>query len=148
VREAPLHAAIDGAILLISDRIRADGVTLEWTKQRTEVAVVADRMRLEQILINLIQNALDALEGAVAPRIAILIELGESVSVTVADNGPGISESMAGKLFTPFSTSKADGLGLGLGIAQDIAREFGGALDLVPSPLGGAAFRLTLRRPK
>jgi two-component system C4-dicarboxylate transport sensor histidine kinase DctB len=147
VREAPLYAAIDGAILLIADRIRADGVTLEWTKQRTEVAVVADRMRLEQILINLIQNALDALEGAVAPRIAILIDLGESVSVTVADNGPGISESMTGKLFTPFSTSKADGLGLGLGIAQDIAREFGGALNLVASPLGGAAFRLTLRRP-
>ena len=60
--------------------------------------------------------------------------------------GPGIDPAVADNLFTPFVTGKAEGLGLGLGIARDIAREFGGALDLVPSPLGGAAFRLTVRR--
>lgn len=146
VREAPLSGAVDGAILLIADRIRAEGVTLEWTGLTTEVAVVADKMRLEQILINLIQNALDALCDTPNPRIAIHVEADESVAVTVADNGPGVPASMVGNLFTPFSTSKPDGLGLGLGIARDIAREFGGSLVKTTSPLGGAAFRLTLRR--
>lgn len=148
VREAPLSAAIDAALLLIADRIRAESVTLEWAPLKVEVAVVADKTRLEQIVINLIQNALDALQGTPHPRIAIRVELGERAIVTVADNGPGIAASMTGKLFTPFATSKAEGLGLGLGIAQDIAREFGGSLDLVASPIGGAAFRITLRRAK
>lgn len=125
---------------------RSPGVTLEWAGLRTEVAVVADKMRLEQILINLIQNALDAVRDTPNPRIAIQVEANESVAVTVADNGPGVSPAMAGNLFTPFATSKPDGLGLGLGIARDIAREFGGSLSKTASPLGGAAFRLTLRR--
>lgn len=146
VREAPLGGAVDGAILLIADRIRAEGVTLDWTGLKTEIAVVADKMRLEQILINLIQNALDAVRDTPNPRIAIQVEADESVAVTVADNGPGVSPAMAGNLFTPFATSKPDGLGLGLGIARDIAREFGGSLAKAASPLGGAAFRLTLRR--
>jgi two-component system C4-dicarboxylate transport sensor histidine kinase DctB len=146
VREAPLGGAVDGAILLIADRIRAEGVTLDWTGLKTEIAVVADKMRLEQILINLIQNALDAVRDTPNPRIAIQVEADESVAVTVADNGPGVSPAMAGNLFTPFATSKPDGLGLGLGIARDIAREFGGSLAKTASPLGGAAFRLTLRR--
>jgi len=146
VREASLSGAIDGAILLIADRIRAEGVTLEWGGLKSEVAVVADKMRLEQILINLIQNALDAVRDTPNPRIAIFVEADEGVAVTVADNGPGVSPAMAGSLFTPFATSKPDGLGLGLGIARDIAREFGGSLTKTASPLGGAAFRLTLRR--
>ena len=146
VHAAPLSAAVDGAILLIADRIRAQRVTLEWAGLETEIAVVADKMRLEQILINLIQNALDALCDTRNPRIAILVEAEESVVVTVADNGPGVPASMVGNLFTPFATSKPDGLGLGLGIARDIAREFGGSLVKTASPLGGAAFRLTLRR--
>jgi two-component system C4-dicarboxylate transport sensor histidine kinase DctB len=121
-------------------------VTLEWIGLETEIAVVGDKMRLEQILINLIQNALDALCDTPNPRITIHVEPDESVAVTVADNGPGVPPSMVGNLFTPFSTSKPDGLGLGLGIARDIAREFGGSLAKTASPLGGAAFRLTLRR--
>ena len=64
------------------------------------------------------------------------------VIVEIADNGPGIPAAIADQLFTPFVTGKPDGLGLGLGIARDIAREFGGDLDLAPSALGGAAFRI------
>jgi two-component system C4-dicarboxylate transport sensor histidine kinase DctB len=63
--------------------------------------------------------------------------------LTVADNGPGIARDIADHLFTPFATSKKDGLGLGLGIARDIMTEFGGTLDLVPAP-EGAIFRMIL----
>ncbi|UKK85330.1 ATP-binding protein [Sphingopyxis sp. BSN-002] len=141
-----IAVVIDGALLLVGDRIRERGVAIEREGAVAGLRCVADRVRLEQILVNLIQNALDALGGCAGPRIRISVEAGDEVEITVADNGPGIAPEVADNLFTPFVTGKADGLGLGLGIARDIAREFGGALDQVPSPLGGAAFRLTVRR--
>ena len=142
-----LSAAIDGALLLMGDRIRNTGVAIDRPDRIGDLVVVADSTRLEQILINLIHNALDALGGTSAPRIAIGVERGEAtVLVTIADNGPGIAPDLADALFTPFVTGKADGLGLGLGIARDIAREFGGDIALGESSLGGAAFEITLRK--
>jgi two-component system C4-dicarboxylate transport sensor histidine kinase DctB len=146
VQEAALGEAIDGALLLIGDRIRAAGVRLDRSPLAEDPKVIADKMRLEQILINLMQNALDALKDTPNPCIAITVDAGNSIVVTIADNGPGLSPEIAGSLFTPFVTSKADGLGLGLGIARDIAREFGGSLTVAETPLGGAAFRICLRR--
>lgn len=137
---------LDATLLLIGDRLRAGKVAVTRADEEPETRVTADRIRLEQVLINLIQNALDALAGRPDPQLAITVETDGVVQVTVADNGPGIPPELADRLFTPFVTGKPDGLGLGLGIARDIAREFGGELDLVPSPLGGAAFRITLRR--
>lgn len=137
---------IDGALLLVGDRIREHDVAVERVGEAPGMCCIADRVRLEQILVNLLQNALDALTGRPDPRIRIETREQGDIAITVADNGPGIAPDVADNLFTPFVTGKADGLGLGLGIARDIAREFGGALDSVASPLGGAAFRLEVRR--
>ncbi|MFL9839749.1 ATP-binding protein [Sphingomonas sp. ST-64] len=138
--------AIDSALLLIGDRIRTAGVALDRQGDQ-EMLVVADRVRLEQILINLIQNALDALAGSTDPRIRIAVaSAGERVAITVADSGPGVAPELRGQLFTPFVTGREEGLGLGLAIARNIAREFGGELLLADSPLGGACFRLELIR--
>ena len=137
---------IDGALLLVGDRIRENGVAIERVGEVAGLCCVADRVRLEQILVNLLQNALDALAGRPDPRIRIETVAEGEVVITVADNGPGVDPDVADNLFTPFVTGKADGLGLGLGIARDIAREFGGTLDHIASPLGGAAFRLVVRR--
>jgi two-component system C4-dicarboxylate transport sensor histidine kinase DctB len=137
---------IDSALLLIGDRVRASGVRLDREGDEAGIKVVADRVRLEQILINLLQNALDALVDRDDPVIRITVSGGKKVSILVADNGPGIAPEIADSLFTPFVTGRPDGLGLGLGIARDIAREFGGDLDLVSAPEGGAAFRIRLRR--
>ncbi|MGV7121039.1 sensor histidine kinase [Sphingopyxis sp. 550A] len=137
---------IDGALLLVGDRIREHGVMVERVGEAPGMRCIADRVRLEQILVNLLQNALDALTGRHDPRIRIETRAEGDIAITVSDNGPGIAPDVADNLFTPFVTGKADGLGLGLGIARDIAREFGGALDSVASPLGGAAFRLEVRR--
>ncbi len=135
----------DGALLLLGDRIRAGGVTID-RRGDDDIEVRADRIRLEQILINLIQNALDALEATPDPVVRIEAEGGSPVTILVADNGPGIDPAVADDLFTPFVTGREEGLGLGLGIARDIAREFGGELELANSPLGGAAFELRLER--
>jgi two-component system C4-dicarboxylate transport sensor histidine kinase DctB len=140
-----LDAVIEGALLLIGDRIRAGRVALD-RRGDARVRVVADKVRLEQVLINLIQNALEALADTPDPRIAIIVAPGDQITIDVADNGPGIAPEIADQLFTPFVTGKRDGLGLGLGIARDIVREFGGRLEAVGGPPGGATFRITLKR--
>lgn len=141
--------AIDSALLLIGDRVRTMGVTLD-REGDPDISVVADRVRLEQILINLIQNALDALDalaGQSGARIFIAIRAtGDRIAIEVADNGPGVAPDLRGQLFTPFVTGREEGLGLGLAIARNIAREFGGELMLAESALGGACFRLELLR--
>lgn len=139
-----VDAVIESTLLLIGDRVRAQGVVLERTGP-AGLHVTADRVRLEQILINLIQNALDALAGQKAPVIRIVTARTDArIMIEVADNGLGVAPELAGELFMPFVTGRAEGLGLGLPIARNIAREFGGELSLVPSSLGGAAFRLEL----
>jgi two-component system C4-dicarboxylate transport sensor histidine kinase DctB len=93
------------------------------------------------------QNALDAVRDTPGPEIAVRIHAGpETVRVSVEDNGPGIPDGMRDQLFMPFTTTKATGLGLGLVISGDLAREFGGALRLEPQGEGGAAFTLELPR--
>lgn len=151
-RSAPLVGpveiapVIDGALLLVGDRIHEAGVTIERRGDESGLHCLADRVRLEQILVNLFQNALDALDGRPDPRIRVETAADEDIAILVADNGPGVDLAVADNLFTPFVTGKPQGLGLGLGIARDIAREFGGALVALPSPIGGAAFKLTVRR--
>ena len=87
---------------------------------------------------------LDAVADRRDARVSVTVgRKGRDVVLTVADNGPGIELDIADHLFTPFATSKKDGLGLGLGIARDIMTEFGGTLDLVPAP-EGAIFRMIL----
>lgn len=104
-------------------------------------------MRLEQILVNLIQNAREALAGRPDAELRIGLAVGETVRLTVSDNGPGLSPQIAATLFTPFATSKPDGLGLGLVISQEIARDFGGSLTADPPVPGqGAQFHLDLPR--
>ena len=100
--------------------------------------MTAGRIRLEQILVNLLQNALDAVRDAADPTIAIRVVAGQdTVAITVADNGAGVAPEMRDQLFMPFATTKPTGLGLGLVISADLAREFGGELRLEPAEQGG-----------
>jgi len=107
--------------------------------------VMADRFRLEQVIVNLIQNASEALEGVASPAITVsLLQSEKQVELVVADNGPGIAEDVRDQLFTPFVTTKSNGLGLGLVICRDIIAAFDGELNLRPSE-AGAVFVITLR---
>jgi len=141
-----VEQVIDGALMLVGDRMRTVGIELEHPGPLYGLAVRAERIRLEQVLVNLLQNAVEALEGFSDPRVRIVVEDAPVVAIEVHDSGAGLSSAIADDLFTPFVTGRPEGLGLGLGIARDIAREFGGELVTISSSLGGAAFRLTLRR--
>lgn len=143
-----VEAAIDGALLLVGARIREKGVTINRCPAPADLAVLAERNRLEQVVLNLLQNAIEALNDAPDPTIVLGIETsGRSVMIRISDNGPGVATEMRERLFTPFSTDKRDGLGLGLVISRDIVAAFGGELLLEPSA-SGAAFVIRLTRAK
>ncbi|SSW65997.1 C4-dicarboxylate transport sensor protein DctB [Achromobacter veterisilvae] len=150
-----LRDCLEGALLLIGPRARRQGVALQRPPADQDYLVQADRVRLEQVLVNLLQNALEALEGRPDGRIVVAHQdLGATVQVQVGDNGPGLSAQARARLFTPFHTTKPEGLGLGLVISRDLAAEFGGELSAArpadstapPAPDGGALFILTLRK--
>ena len=142
---AEIGSILDGTLLLLGERARGV-VTLKMPKALRSVVVRGDRIRLEQILINLLQNALDAVQGAKDGRVVVEgARDGDAVRLSVIDNGPGVDLEIADTLFTPFTSAKAGGLGLGLAIAREIAREFGGDIAHVPAPGGGAVFHLSLR---
>lgn len=143
-----VNAAVDGALLLVGGRLREKGVTLEWNAAPAALAVLAERNRLEQVMLNLLQNAMEALDGVAAPVIGIGVDVkGRTVSIHVTDNGPGVSATVRQRLFTPFTTDKSDGLGLGLVISRDIVAGFGGELTLEPT-LSGTRFVIRLAKAR
>ena len=141
-----IRDVIDGAELLIGERIRSQGITFEVTTEKPTLPTVkAGRVRLEQVLINILQNAFDAVSDCPDPRILLSVhEDTEFVYLTIEDNGRGVDEAKAKQIFLPFVTTKPQGLGIGLGIATDIMKDFGGSIDIVPSSIGGAAFQIKL----
>lgn len=141
-----VDAAIDGALLLAGPRLRERGIRLDRVKAPKGLAVRAERNRLEQVVLNLLQNAIEALDGVADPVVALSVEAhDDAVVIRVADNGPGLTEAVRERLFTPFTTSKRDGMGLGLVISRDIVVGYGGDLTHEPSATG-AVFSLELPR--
>lgn len=143
-----VEAAIDGALLLVGARMREKGVMIHRGPPRPDLAVLAERNRLEQVVLNLLQNAIEALDDTPEPTVGVAVEtVGRRVTIRISDNGPGVSDEVRDRLFTPFTTDKRDGLGLGLVISRDIVAGFGGELLLEPSN-AGAAFIIRLTRAK
>jgi two-component system sensor histidine kinase DctS len=109
---------------------------------------------LEQVLLNLTRNGIQAMETDTALENRVLqIRVRQTharwVSFTVADAGPGIAPDVAAKLFTPFYTTRAEGMGLGLSLCRTVIEQHGGALDFGPGPLGcGTEFCFTLPAPR
>lgn len=111
-------------------------------------AVLADPIQVQQVVINLLRNGAEAMQGTEAPKMRLVAESGpeDFVTVQVCDNGPGMSEDVRRTLFKPFMTSKSQGMGLGLSICQTIVEAHGGKIEAIPSDGGGSCFRFTLRR--
>ncbi|MGR3291672.1 MAG: sensor histidine kinase [Paracoccaceae bacterium] len=139
-----MRDAFSSALTMMEPHLKGQEVYISHTVPRTPVMVLADRVRLEQVIINLLRNAMDATKVAVDPTIEILISAGESATLTVRDNGGGIED--LDSLFEPFYTTKApgDGTGLGLAISSGIVNDFGGRLMARNSSSGGAVFEMKL----
>jgi len=141
-----LRAALSSALAMMEPQLKARTVKIVRNLPRGPVMVLADRIRLEQVIINLFRNALDATKGLRAPRIEIALLAEDMAVLTLADNGPGITDLE--KLFEPFWTTKkpGEGTGLGLAISSSIVNDFGGRLTARNGEAGGAVFEMQLPR--
>ena len=138
-------AAVHSALALMEPQVKARDVTITRTLPSEPVMVLGDRLRLEQVIINLVRNAMDATKSVPNPSVNVLLAQGETVTLSVRDNGPGIKDLDA--LFEPFYTTKepGDGVGLGLAISSGIVAELGGRLTAHNAGVtGGAVFEMQL----
>ena len=144
------NAVIDDTLAFLRGRIGQAGAAVDLDRPSQDLYVQAGSVRLQQVLTNLLLNALDAMEGAPgagSKRIEIALREGDGqVRMTVRDHGPGIPADAVGQVFDPFFTTKevGKGLGLGLSISYNIVKDFGGGLTADNHPGGGAVFTLTL----
>ncbi|SMF18598.1 two-component system, NtrC family, C4-dicarboxylate transport sensor histidine kinase DctB [Xaviernesmea oryzae] len=141
-----LRDVIEGALLLLRSRFtgRLEMLTVEPIPEG--MRVMGTRLRLEQVFINLFQNALEAIEAQDGGGVDVSAEASrEWITVTVADNGPGIPPAVLDELFEPFNSSKEQGLGLGLVISKDIVTDYGGHIDVES---GGSGTRFMVRLKK
>jgi two-component system sensor kinase FixL len=108
--------------------------------------ILVDRIQIQQVILNLIRNAIEAMADQTIRRLLISSERTPDglVQVTVADSGPGLAEEVSERLFEPFRSTKATGLGLGLSISATIISAHGGRIWAEPSKLGGTAFHFTI----
>ncbi|MDD0837103.1 ATP-binding protein [Curvibacter sp. HBC61] len=148
-RPVPLDQALDNALAVLESRLIETRAELQREVESPSPVALCDGNRLEQVLINLIGNALDAVQRDERPRLEIRCHhRGDRVGVQVRDHGPGLAEAVQAHLFEPFFTTKEAGVGLGLGLALSagIVREFEGSLSGANHPDGGAVFTLELPR--
>ncbi|MDG4892118.1 ATP-binding protein [Mesorhizobium sp. WSM4976] len=132
-----LRSVIEGAVVLLRSRFAGRLDALAITPPPPALKVMGNRLRLEQVLINLFQNALEALDGRDGARVEVAAaEKDDDVTLTVSDNGPGIPPAILKSLFTPFNTSKEKGLGLGLVISKDIVADYGGHIEVTSGDQG------------
>jgi two-component system C4-dicarboxylate transport sensor histidine kinase DctB len=145
-----INSVIQNALLILRPRLDSAQLTVDIKLSKTSIYVVADEIKLEQILVNLIRNALDAMEQSdnqKAHQITLWSEVDQGKThLYIADNGPGIKPDHLPKVFDPFFTTKplGEGLGLGLSVSYGIAKAFGGDLAVVDNQQEGTLFRLSL----
>jgi signal transduction histidine kinase/CheY-like chemotaxis protein len=144
-----MNDVIRSAIDLVAYRFSIDEISIEGRLDPALPTVVGDANRLEQVLVNLLSNALDALRSVKPPRRLTVDSFvgagGDRVCVTVTDNGPGVSAEIVQRLFRPFASTKGRrGTGLGLYISRQLVREAEGDLELVPHAERGARFQVWL----
>lgn len=106
--------------------------------------IIADGALIEQVMINLIKNAIDAVSEVASPRINISTEVNEKVYITISDNGSGIEADKLDKIFVPFFTTKPDGSGVGLALSREIIRLHNGSIDVYSQTGTGTQFTVTL----
>ncbi|USH04906.1 GHKL domain-containing protein [Grimontia kaedaensis] len=142
-----LDDAITASLKLSAASFIKKGIQIACYMPEKGLMVNADTVQLEQVILNLLNNASQAVTNTPSPEIGIKVETFlERVSIHVWDNGPGVDNDTKKHIFSPFYTTKKEGLGLGLTICRRIVEEFGGSLQISDHPTGGAEFTITLQR--
>ncbi|MEM9872396.1 MAG: ATP-binding protein [Pseudomonadota bacterium] len=136
--------ALASSLSMMEPQLRQRRVLINRVVPPTPMMVLGDRLRIEQVMVNLLRNAIDATKSVSEPQVDIILSAGETVTLTVRDNGPGIEDLDA--LFEPFYTTKqpGDGVGLGLAISSGIVNDLGGRLTARNGQAGGAVFEMQL----
>ena len=139
-----MSAALASSLSMMEPQLKHSQIRLEQVITEQSVVVIGDRVRIEQVLINLLRNAIDSLKTIERPVIEVILSRGETVTLSVRDNGLGIEN--LDLLFEPFQTTKKDrdGVGLGLAISSGIVKDLGGRLTARNSEEGGAVFEMQL----
>ncbi len=139
-----IRKSVSMALSMMEPQLKRREVRITRNIPRNPVMVMGDRLRLEQVLINLLRNAIDATKTVDAPQVDIIVSRGDYALITVRDNGEGVTD--LDNLFEPFYTTKApgDGVGLGLAISSGIVTDFGGRLTARNGQDGGAVFEVEL----
>jgi two-component system C4-dicarboxylate transport sensor histidine kinase DctB len=136
--------ALNSSLAMMEPQLRQRQVQITRIVPDERVEVMGDRLRIEQVMVNLLRNAIDATKSEAKPKVEIMLSAGETATLTVRDNGPGIEDLDA--LFEPFYTTKqpGDGVGLGLAISSQIVTDLGGRLTARNGQAGGAVFEMQL----
>jgi signal transduction histidine kinase len=148
ISEVRLADLVTSALETFRNRTAENGVTIE-TELGTDHVLRGDPDKLRRVLVNLVGNAIDALEEAGTPDPHIEVMAGENLAgtecwVRVRDNGPGIEPETLTRIFSPFYTSKDSGTGLGLAISKKVVDAHGGSIEATSSPGAGAEFTITI----
>lgn len=148
MRATDLHAVIEDGLALVDHEMKARQVEAAVNLSPHPCVISGDRVLLVQVLVNLVMNAMDAMADTPAVRRRVVIRTdvtAAEVALSVSDHGTGLAAPVNGTLFTPFVTTKAHGLGIGLTITRTIVEAHGGSIDARNNPEGGATFTVTLR---
>jgi two-component system sensor kinase FixL len=144
-----LNQLVEEALALGLVGARQMGVRVLLELDHDLPLVVVDPVQIQQVILNLVRNAIEAMETVERRELKVATRVTEDeIEATVADTGPGIAPELADRLFQPFVTTKKTGMGLGLSICREIIEAHHGHLTATPRESGGTVFRLTLPRPR
>lgn len=149
LRPVSVPEVIDETIGLVSPQLRAQGAKIVFTPPQEDVWAIGGKLRLQQVLVNIVANALEAMIDHKAPTIEIILHTTQDrIEIAIRDHGPGVPNEDLEQLFEAFYTTKTTGMGMGLGmsISQNIISDFGGTLSVGNHADGGAIFTVSLQR--
>jgi signal transduction histidine kinase len=139
-----LPTVVERVLALVGGRARKQGVALRFTPSASAIEAEVDRDQMQQLLLNLVLNALDAMPNGGSIEVDLYPPQGGFVSIAVRDTGPGIAPEILPKVFETFVSSKETGVGLGLPLSRRIAEDHGGSLTAYNLPVAGACFLVRL----
>lgn len=149
IRPTSVNSAVDEALSLLEERLKSSNIDLHNDLPETEYLVSGGEVRLQQVFVNIVSNAIDAMDGTDEKRLSITTDKHEDeITISIRDTGPGLPDTNMNDIFDPFFSTKevGEGMGLGLSISYGIVNQFGGRITARNHPEGGAVFSVTLKR--